>query len=100
MQNKCKKTLLMANLFFIFLFLLNSVTTTTNNSNNSSFALIKNKTNNQTEVTSDHIYVTLRKDNFIFDLQKNITIPTGKDMVYVDVTSDGKIVAANSNMDD
>ena len=32
-------------------------------------------------------------------MQKNITIPAGKDMTYVDVTADGKIVAATSSGD-
>jgi YVTN family beta-propeller protein len=55
---------------------------------------------NQSQITiPDHIYTTLRKDNSLFDLQKNITIPTGKDMTYVDVTADGKIVAATSSGD-
>jgi YVTN family beta-propeller protein len=57
-------------------------------------------TKNQSQIIMpDHIYTTQRKDNSIYDLQKNITIPAGKDMTYVDVTADGKIVAATSSGD-
>ena len=51
--------------------------------------------NNQPKI-SDHIFTTLRKDNALYDLQQNITIPAGKDMTYVDITADGKVVAATS----
>jgi YVTN family beta-propeller protein len=55
---------------------------------------------NQSQIIiPDHIYTTLRKDNSLFDLQKNKTIPAGKDMTYVDITPDGKIVAATSSGD-
>ena len=30
---------------------------------------------------SDHIFTTLRKDNALYDLQLNITLPAGKDMI-------------------
>ena len=52
--------------------------------------------NTQPEI-SDHIFTTLRKDNALYDLQLNITLPAGKDMTYVDITADGKIVAATSS---
>ena len=56
-------------------------------------------TKNQTQMIYDHAYTTQRKNNSLYDLQKNITIPAGKDMTYVDVTSNGKVVAATSSGD-
>ena len=55
-------------------------------------------TNNQPKI-SDHIFTTLRKDNALDDLQRNMTLPAGMDMTYVDITADGKIVAATSSGD-
>src|SRR3954447_3889226 len=54
--------------------------------------------NNQPKI-SDHIFTTLRKNNALYDLQRNITLSDGKDMTYVDITADGKIVAATSSGD-
>jgi hypothetical protein len=56
-------------------------------------------TNNQPRI-SDHIFTTLRKDNALYDLQLNMTLPAGRDMTYADITADGKIVAAISSGDD
>ena len=53
--------------------------------------------NNNQPKMADHIFTTLRKDNALYDLQRNITLPAGKDMTYVDITADGKIVAATSS---
>jgi DNA-binding beta-propeller fold protein YncE len=56
-------------------------------------------TKNQSQTMSDHVYTTQRKDNSLYDLQQNVTLPAGKDMTYVDVPRDGKIVAATSSVD-
>src|ERR1043165_7823607 len=56
-------------------------------------------TKNQSQTMSDHVYTTQRNDNSLYDLQQNVTLPAGKDMTYVDLTRDGKIVAATSSVD-
>ncbi|HET6590230.1 MAG TPA: cytochrome D1 domain-containing protein, partial [Candidatus Nitrosocosmicus sp.] len=38
-------------------------------------------------------------DNSLYDLYKNMTVPAGMDMTYVDVTEEGKVVAAASSVD-
>src|SRR5919197_1674616 len=60
---------------------------------------IQEKVVANTSGISDHIFTTLRKDNALYDLQRNVTLPAGKDMTYVDITADGKVVAAASSGD-
>ena len=68
---------------FLILILLNSITIR-------GFAQMQPQTeqrissalnNNQPKI-SEHIFTTLREGNALYDLQRNITLLTGKDMTY------------------
>ena len=72
--------------------------TNANANTNTTKSISSSSTNNQPRI-SDHRFTTLRKDNALYDLQLNMTLPAGRDMTYTDITADGKIVAATSSGD-
>jgi YVTN family beta-propeller protein len=93
--------ILSISLFLIYLITINNivVVVVVFAQTSPSSAISTTTTKNQTQMIYDHIYTTQRKNNSLYDLQKNITIPAGKDMTYVDVTADSKVVAATSSGD-
>lgn len=76
MENRKITILSVVYFLSIFMLIVYSVITI-----NSVFAQTQQqKVENATEVTNDYVFTTLRKDGAIYNLQQNITLPTGKDM--------------------